>query len=416
MKLSYFTSPAEMGAAGGDRCWLSLCLWTITLFASWAMNAAPLAQAQADGGRKKQSGEKPGRGQGEWVIAPIPIKSPAIGAGLEWVAGYVFPFDKQDKASPPSMAGTGGIYTNNGSRGIALGGRLYLKEDKYRLTLAGGHASINADLYGVGKLAGDRGLFVPLNTKGTAFFSESLLQVKKSIYLGVRFQYRNLKLSIDRRNSELPGDFEINPPSQVADIIDAIRDDLFRHRTIALGPRFQVDTRDNTFYPKRGIFFDSGIDLFARALGSKFTYQYYKAAFNKYSSVGDHQVVAFRGMGCAAAGDRVPVYDLCLFGAMNDLRGYSAGRYQDRRMFATQAEYRLVVPKSGFLGRFGLVAFGGFGGVGQRFAEIGVNDLLPAGGGGIRFRLTKKNPINFRIDYGVGKTGGTLSIGVGEAF
>jgi hypothetical protein len=379
-------------------------------------NTASGSSAKLDSA-KPQSGDVTAEDRkGEWVIAPIPVRSPALGSGLAWAVGYVSPFSKQDKISPPSMVGIGGLFTNNGSRGIALGSRLYLKEDRYRLTVAGGHASINAELYGVGRLAGERGLFVPVNTKGTAFFTEPLMSIRKGIYVGARFQYRNLKLSIDRQNSDLPDDFEINPPAEIVDIIDAIREDLLRQRTVSFGPRFQWDTRDNTFYPKRGVFLDSGIDFFGKAIGSKFSYQYYKVAFNKYTSLAENQVLAVRGMGCAAAGERVPVYDLCLFGAMNDLRGYTAGRFQDRRMFAGQAEYRMVLPKTGFLGRFGLVAFGGVGGIGRRFTDIAISDMLPAGGGGIRFRLTKKNPINFRVDYGVGRTGGTLSIGVGEAF
>jgi outer membrane protein assembly factor BamA len=161
---------------------------------------------------------------------------------------------------------------------------------------------------------------------------------------------------------------------------------------------------------------DFTLDLFSQSLGSKLTYRTYKVAVNKYVKLSEHQVLAVRGMGCAAAGDRVPIYDLCLFGTTNDLRGYSAGRFQDRRMFATQAEYRLMFPVQGFLGRFGVVAFAGFGGVGESFRDIGFSDLLPAGGGGLRFRLTKKNPINFRVDYGIGKVGHTVSIGVMEAF
>ena len=356
------------------------------------------------------------RRKGEWVIAPIPVNSPALGAGLQWAVGYVFPLSGQDKISPPSIAGIAGLFTSNGSRAIGMAGKLYFGEDKYRVTLAGGNASINADLYGVGKLAGDRGLFLRLTAKGTGMFVESLFQVRKGVYLGGRFQYRNLRLSIDRKNANPPADIEINPPPEIADIVDAIREDLFRQQTVAIAPRFQFDSRNNTFYPTRGVFVDAGIDLFTKALRSKFTYQYYKAAFNKYTSLSEHQVLAFRAMGCAAAGSRVPVYDLCLFGFQNDVRGYAAGRYQDRRMFATQVEYRLAIPKTGFLGRFGAVAFGGVGGVGRKFTDISVSEMLPGGGGGIRFRLTKKNPINFRIDYGIGKAGGTLIIGVGEAF
>src|SRR5262249_24988367 len=162
---------------------------------------------------------------------------------------------------------------------------------------------------------------------------------KRKIFVGARFQYRNLRLSFNRDRLDLPPDAEINPPPELADIIDAISEDLLRQKTVAIGPRFQVDTRDNTIYPRPATFIDAGIDFFAEPLGSKFTYQYYKAAFNKYFSLSGRQVIAVRAVGCAAAGDRVPIYDLCLYGAQNDIRGYSAGRYQDRRMFATQAEF-----------------------------------------------------------------------------
>jgi hypothetical protein len=151
-------------------------------------------------------------------------------------------------------------------------------------------------------------------------------------------------------------------------------------------------------------------------LGSAWNHQFYKVGFNKYNAVGKYQVIAFRGMGCAAAGDHVPIYDLCLFGAANDIRGYSAGRYQDRRMFATQGEYRLMFRVDNFLGRFGIVAFGGFGAVSKSFSDVGWDVLLPAGGGGLRFRLTKKVPVNFRIDYGIGKAGHTFSMGILAAF
>ena len=85
-------------------------------------------------------------------------------------------------------------------------------------------------------------------------------------------------------------------------------------------------------------------------------------------------------------------------------------------MFAAQAEYRLMLPFDGFAGRFGVVAFAGLGAVGSKFSDIGSDDLLPGGGGGGRFRLLKKYPINFRVDYGLGKGGHTLTIGILEAF
>ena len=80
-------------------------------------------------------------------------------------------------------------------------------------------------------------------------------------------------------------------------------------------------------------------------------------------------------------------------------------------MFATQAEYRREL-----FWRIGMVAFAGFGGIARELNQFRSDELLPAGGAGLRFRLTKTNPINFRVDYGRGRAGHTLSISVGEAF
>jgi hypothetical protein len=353
--------------------------------------------------------------KGEWLLAPIPVSSPAIGSGLEWAVARLFPFNKKDEVSPPSSVGVGGIFTNNGSRGIAIGGRLYLKEDRFRIAAAIASASINFDVYGVGEAAGNEGVFVPLNVSGRVGIGEFLYRLRKSIYVGARGQYRNATLSLNQDRFD-SSDITTEPPDKVSGVLDQISNQLLHQTTVSLGPRFQWDTRDSVFYPKHGFLTEVASDFFSTGLGSKWSYQYYKVAFNKYNSLSAHQVLAFRGMGCAAVGDRVPIYDLCLFGTANDLRGYTGGRYQDRRMFATQAEYRLTFPFQGFLGRFGIVAFAGVGAVGDKFTNIGASDLLPAGGAGLRFRLLKKYPVNFRVDYGQGNDGHTLSIGVLEAF
>jgi hypothetical protein len=223
---------------------------------------------------------------GEWLVAPIPINSPAIGAGLEWAVARVFPFSKSDEKSPSSAIGIGGVFTNNGTSAVAAGGRLYLKEDKYRVTAAAGTASVNLDIYGIGKVAGDNGAYVPLNTDGSGFIGEFLYGLGKGVFVGARGQYRNLSLSLD---GEKMGSSEITgqPPDQIAGVVDQIREDLFRHQTVSIGPKFQWDTRDNVFYPKRGLLMDVGADLFAEGLGSKWNYQYYKAAFNKYNQLSE---------------------------------------------------------------------------------------------------------------------------------
>ena len=333
--------------------------------------------------------------RGSLVIAPIPISSPAFGSGLLLITAYVFKFDKEDQVSPPSWVGLAGAFTNNGSRGLAAGAKLYLKENKYQTTFAVMRGRANLDFFGIGRIPGRPPISVPLSVDGSIFFGELLRNVGKNVFIGPRYQFRRLAAGLD--GTRPPGGFEIPE-------ID------FKANSAALGFHFQRDRRDNTFYPAKGSLFDFTGDFFDQVWGSRREYQTYKIAYNGYHQLATRQVLAYRSMGCSANGS-VPFYDLCMFGFNNDLRGYTTGQFQNRRMFATQAEYRLELPK-----RLGLVAFGGVGGTARRWSEFRSDQLLPAAGAGLRFTLDKKNHINYRIDFAFGREGRTISIGVGEAF
>jgi hypothetical protein len=345
---------------------------------------------QKDDGRKKK-GEK----RGSIIIAPIPVSSPAFGSGLLLVFGYVFQFDKGDEVSPPSWLGGAGLYTNNGSRGLALGGRLYLKENKYQTTFAFIKGRANLDFFGIDRFPNRPTVSVPLSINGTIFFGEAMRNVGKSIFVGPRYQYRQLRPRLNGEQTE--GGFEIPEIDLTAN-------------SAALGFHVQRDLRNSTFYPTKGTLFDFTADFFAPAFGSRREYQVYKVAYNGFREIADRQVFAYRAMACAANGS-VPFYDLCLYGFNNDLRGYATGEFQNRRMFAAQAEYRYAWRK-----RLGFVAFGGVGGVARGWGDLRSDGLLPGAGAGLRFTLDKKNHINYRVDYAFGRAGRTLSIGVGEAF
>jgi hypothetical protein len=95
----------------------------------------------------------------------------------------------------------------------------------------------------------------------------------------------------------------------------------------------------------------------------------------------------------------------------SDLRGYQGGRYRDRLMFAVQSEYRKTLGS-----RLGFVLFGGLGEVADKWDSFNTDDLLPAGGAGIRFNLSKKQRINLRADFAYGQNGWSWNFSVGEAF
>jgi hypothetical protein len=337
--------------------------------------------------------KKPKRG--ELVIAPIPISSPAVGSGLVLAVGYVFKLNQKDKLSPPSTVGLAGAFTNSGSRGGGIGGRLYFSENKYQTAFVFAKGRVNFDFFGIGRIPGREAISVPLKMGGTVFFGEFLRNVWNDIFIGPRYQRRNLYARLD--GPQTPGGFEI-PPIDIKAV------------SAALGIHVQRDKRDSTFYPTRGSLFNATGDFFATALGSRRHYQTYKLSYSGYHQLAPKQILAYQGMICSA-NQNVPFYDLCLYGTNSNLRGYTGGEFQNRRMFATQAEYR-----SELKGRFGVVAFGGIGGIAKRWNAFRSDELLPAAGAGLRFTLDKKNHINYRIDWAIGRDGHTLSIGVGEAF
>lgn len=351
------------------------------------------AQEQNKNKDKAQTPDKKKRGT--WLLAPIPISSPAVGSGLVLVLGYVFKLNEDDKLSPPSTVGMAGAFTNSGSRGGALGGSLYFSENKYQTTFAIAKGRVNFDFFGIGRIPGREPVSVPLEIRGTVFFGEFMRNIGKDIFVGLRYQHRKLDVNLD--GPQTPGGFEI-PQIDI------------KAKSVALGVHVQRDKRNSTFYPTKGSLFDATADFFDQVLGSRRQYQSYKVAYNAYRAVGEKQVFAYRGMICSA-NQRVPFYDLCLLGVGSDLRGYAAGEFQNRRMFATQAELRRELK-----GRFGIVAFGGVGSIARRWNEFRLDQFLPAAGAGLRFKLDKKNHINYRIDFAVGRGGHTLSIGVGEAF
>jgi len=333
--------------------------------------------------------------RGSFIIAPIPISSPAFGSGLLLITGYVFKLNQEDQASPPSWLGGAGAFTNNGSRGLVLGGRLYLKENKYQTTFAVAKGKVNLDFFGIGRIPGRAPVSVPLEMDGKIFFGEAMRNVYKNIFVGPRFQYRRLSIGID--GPPVLGGFEL----PAIDI---------NSTSAALGFHVQRDLRNSTFYPTRGSLLDFTSDFFDPSFGSRRQYQVYKIAYNGFREIAERQVLAYRVMACTANGS-VPFYDLCLYGSSNDLRGYTTGEFQNRRMFATQAEYRMDWRK-----RLGFVAFGGLGGVARTWGDFRSDQLLPGAGVGLRFKLDKKNHVNYRIDLGFGREGHTLSIGIGEAF
>lgn len=337
--------------------------------------------------------EPPGP-KADLLVVPIPMSSPSLGTGLTLGAAM---FYNPNGSKEPWTTGGAIMATSNGSKAVGLGHRMFLKDDKFKLTAFAGYADVNLRFFGVGPLAGELNRSIDINEKGFIGLLDPQVRVAPHFYLGMRLLMLDLTTSL-RGEQEDPPVVEPPPPTEL------------KSGLVQIGPVAVYDSRDSSLYPRNGVYAQASWLMGVPALGSDFGNDRVTLYANIYRPIGDRTVFAARVSTCAVSKDS-PFYDICLYGSSSDLRGYEAGRYRDYASWATQAEIRHRLK-----GRFGIAAFAGVGGVARSFGDLGDSKLLPAAGAGVRWQASKTTPINLRIDYAVGKDSQALYISVGEAF
>ena len=342
----------------------------------------------------------------EIAASPIPVINPTIGNGLGGVGMLSVYLNPRDTKSPPSTFMGGLMFTDNGSWAYGFLSQLYLKEDRFRILGAIGDYQLNFDYYGTGNDNGQNDLFLPLSMDGVFFMIEPKIRFFKDWYAGPRYLMLNstVKLDRDKLEGEIP-EFPL-PPDSLVEIPEM---DL-KVQSAALGVRIQRDTRDSQIYPRKGTLLDSNLDFYNSDFGSDRDYRRIEVSFQGFLGFGTKNVLAYRGSICSVSGD-APFYGQCMLGKAEDIRGYSMGRYQDRRMLVGQVEYRREL-----FWRFGAVGYFGAGQVADSFDVLKAENILPGGGIGGRITLAKQNHINLRVDYAWGKESTAFYVSMQEAF
>lgn len=183
-------------------------------------------------------------------------------------------------------------------------------------------------------------------------------------------------------------------------------------RVIGLGALFNLDSRDDIGAPQSGNFLSLAARFSSKLFGATHSFNKYILDLRTYQRIGKKSILAFRFYSENNFGD-VPFQGMASYGGSKYARGYFNGRFIDKHMYIIQAEYRLR-----FKERWTLAGFGLFGSVSNESGDLyKFNDLKPAFGGGIRFKLIKDKSTWLRLDYGIGIDGQKgIYFGVNEAF
>lgn len=182
---------------------------------------------------------------------------------------------------------------------------------------------------------------------------------------------------------------------------------------LGIGAGILYDNRHNVLNVREGFFAEAALLHYNDAVISSYKFTSLFTDFRYFHPVRKRNVIAVHAYGQFTFGN-APFNQLALMGGESMMRGYYLGRFRDKHYLATQVEYRML-PFS-FAKRFGAVVFASTGSVFNNSDPFHPNDLLLAGGAGLRFQLFPKKDVWLRFDLAFTNEGNGVYIFIGEAF
>jgi len=172
------------------------------------------------------------------------------------------------------------------------------------------------------------------------------------------------------------------------------------------------DSRDNLLNAVEGQFFSITHGFYGGWLGSSHKFQLTKLDLrhfiqplgNPSSILGIHFLSQF------SRGD-APLQEMGQLGGHRIMRGYFDGRYTDRHLITTQAEWRQKLSH-----RWGVVAFAGLGNVAPSLDKFDFGNIRTSVGFGVRFLVDEEENLNLRLDLGIGNEKVNYYFKIAEAF
>ena len=329
------------------------------------------------------------------LVAPLPFHNSQIGWGVAVMVGLIHRFDA-DTTVKPSTGAVTGLVSENGSWGLMALEIARFGADAWRARGVAGYMDLRYDFYGIGIDAGEAGVSIPIEQTMVLASGALLRRVVPGLYLGPTLLW--MQTTVTPRDEETPGLPELPDQS--------------RAHLVAPGVLAEWDTRNSDYWPDQGSLAQLKANFFSTTSGESGSFQRYQAAWSWYQGLRGPRLVLVTNLNaCGAPGD-APFYGLCSLGSGRfALRGYTQGRYRDHYATVVQAELR-----GHTAGRLGATLFGGFAQVAAEFSDLFDARMLPAGGAGLRYQLTRNYPMHLRLDYAWGRDGGLLYFSVGEAF
>jgi len=310
---------------------------------------------------------------------PVFFRTPELGyaGGLSGTASFKTSF-YNDSLTRTSIIQVLGFFTSRQVNAQGINANIFFPKEKQILLFQTTHQYFPDKFWGIGPNTQTNSLsnyiFESINA-----FAHFKHKVSKHLYLGALADYQNVyKIKYDLGSSYDTSNFIGKKP----------------YETTGIGLSLTYDTRNNTFWPDKGLFLLSQFLYHQKGLISAYTFNKLIIDTRFFKLIFPKQILAMQLYSYNTFGN-TPIRDLATLGGAGNLRGIYQGRYRAKNMFSFITEYRY-----NFYKRFSTVVFGGFGTVYNQQSEIILKNLKPNVGAGLRFSLLKKEKMNLRLDYG----------------
>lgn len=305
----------------------------------------------------------------------------------------IFNFKNDSLYAPRSSVNLGFTYTQNKQILFYLPYILFIKNRSYQVYGELAYNRYNFNFYGVGNNQ-PQNFVEKYGVQFPRLRFTALKKIRRSLYMGLRYAYDQFSLF----NLDLGGQL-VNKtiPGSTGGTISG------------LGAVALYDTRDNIFYPTKGIWSELVVYRDDKLTGSSFNYTRIAFDFCKYFNY-KKNVLALNAYSIYSDSD-LPFFQMGILGGQKKMRGFYEGRYRDNNVLVFQAEYRRHL--------FWLLGFTVFGDVGQvaaRYDRFNNQNWRYTYGAGLRLTIDKVQKINLRIDVGVGNGKVLPYFTIGEAF
>jgi hypothetical protein len=326
------------------------------------------------------------------IALPLIFRLPEtrFGGGVGGVA--TFGFSRDSIGAKLSQISFGATYTQNKQILIFFPFKVFTNNNKYYFASENGWFRYNYIYSGIGEN------LVAEEKYGADYERVRLLAsraINPNTYLGVRINFENYNVTSTVDGGELASG-RINGSK--------------KSRTLGLGMSILRDTRDQVFYPRKGIFSEVFVVPSSRIFGANRNFTKISADIANYKSFGKKTVLASNYVFTANIGD-VPFNQLAYLGGQYRMRGIFEGYFRDKNSLIIQQEIRQEIWK-----RLGAVAFGSIAFLGsQETSFLRLNKPKFTYGAGLR--IATKNHLNIRLDYALSPYGkGNFYATIGEAF